>query len=192
MQKDLTNILDAVVRLCSPLAECVIHDLKTKKIIYINGSLSLRNVGDPSLIEEGLKSGLEKITYNKSSYDGRLIKSISVLIENEQMACLNFDVSLFNKLQGLSETLLSVDMNDGPENLFKSDWQEKIHRSITDFLQKNNLDFKKLNNIQKKQIINYLFNINAFAEKKAADYVAKIFSLSRATIFNYLKEWRNK
>ena len=32
----------------------------------------------------------------------------------------------------------------------------------------------------------------AFKEKNAADYVAKVLGLGRATVFKYLKEWRNQ
>ncbi len=36
----------------------------------------------------------------------------------------------------------------------------------------------------------YLFDIGAFHEKNAADYVANVLNMGRATIFNYLKEFR--
>ena len=62
-----------------PLIEVVIHDIKKNKIIYINGRLSGRKAGDPSLLDqEGLDS-IDQIVYPKINFNGRLVKSISII-----------------------------------------------------------------------------------------------------------------
>ena len=95
-------------------------------------------------------------------------------------------------MQDLSLAILQNGINKKPRSLFANDWQEKLHISINAYLQKNNLSFDHLNNQSKKELAKHLFELGAFNEKNAADYVAKILKLGRATVFKYLKEWRKK
>lgn len=43
-------ICDAIVRLLDPLVEIVIHNIQKNNIVYINGKLSGRKMGDLSLL----------------------------------------------------------------------------------------------------------------------------------------------
>lgn len=187
-----TQICDAIVTLIDPLVEVVIHDISTNTIAYINGSLSLRKVGNQSLLNTKDLNDIDQITYPKINYDGKLIKSISVVLEEKWILCINYDISVFGKMQDLSLLILQNDINKQPKSLFANDWQEKLHLSIHAYLQKNNLSFDSLNNQDKKVVAKHLFELGAFNEKNAADYVAKILKLGRATVFKYLKEWREK
>lgn len=183
-------ICDAIVRLMDPLVEIVIHDISEDIITYINGKLSNRKRGDVSLLDpEGLGS-IDKIVYPKVNFDGRLIKSISVILEEKYLLCINCDISIFNKMQELSSALLQ--MGSQPQSLFNNDWQEKLHVSIHSYLQNHHLSFNQLSQNEKKALAKHLFDLGAFHEKNAANYVAKCLGLGRATIFNYLKEWRKR
>ena len=75
--------------------------------------------------------------------------------------------------------------------LFKNDWQERLHIAINQIIQTERYEFDRLTNPQKKKIIQTLFVIGAFSEKNAANYVARILQIGRATIFNYLRELKN-
>ena len=124
---DYTQICDALVLLMDPLIEVVIHDIKKNKIIYINGRLSGRKAGDPSLLDqEGLDS-IDQIVYPKINFNGRLVKSISIILQAKWLLCINCDVSIFSKLNELSGTLLQKNMGNQPQSLFINDWQEKLH-----------------------------------------------------------------
>lgn len=181
-----------MVLLLKPLVEIVIHDLSSGTIHYINGDLSKRKIGDPSLLEpEEFEENIDKIVYPKINFDGRLIKSISVPIHDNWLICINVDISLFNKMKDLGELLLNTQQMNPPDSLFKNDWQEKLHIGIHDFLQKNGWNFDLLTHQQKKETTKHLFDNGAFSEKNAADYIARVLQLGRATVFNYLKEWRN-
>lgn len=192
----LSNYLplcDALVLLFRPLVEVVIHDLATDKICFINGNLSGRKIGDPSLLErEALEEELHRITYPKVNFDGRIIKSISVPIEKSWLICINCDVSIFNEMKKLGSLLVMRDCHEPPQSLFKNDWQERLHVAINGFITDKKWQFKELTNRQKKDLIRHLYENGAFLEKNAADYVARTLSLGRATVFNYLREWRKK
>jgi hypothetical protein len=175
-----------------PLIEVIIHDLVSGKIYYINGNLSKRKVGDSSLLAPGeFEKNIDQIIYPKINFDGRLIKSISVPVDNKWLICINADASVFSQMKNLGEVFLNTINESQPESLFKNDWQEKLHVAIDDFLKKQGLKFNELNQFEKKMLAKHLFDLGAFAEKNAADYVANILGLGRATIFKYLKEWRN-
>lgn len=183
-------ICNAIVELMHPLVEIVIHEIDSDSIVYINGRLSARKVGDSSLLNKEALKDIEQIIYPKINFDGKLVKSISVMLNNKWLLCINCDVSVFNKMQRLSEALLQSTDAAKPNSLFSNDWQEKLHITIYDYLQTNNLSFENLSAINKKNLIEYLLSLGAFDEKKAADYIAKILTISRATVFKYLKELR--
>lgn len=185
-------VCDAFVELAKPFIETVIHDLESGKITYIKGDLSQREIGDPSLLDldEDSLQDLRKVIYPKLNFDGRLIKSISIPIENKWLLCLNMDVSIFDQIKDLSEKILALSFSNQPAPLFKKDWQEDLHHSIHVFIKNEGLNFETLRGADKKRIVRFLYDNNAFERKNAADYIAKILLMGRATIFNYLKEWR--
>ena len=184
------KICDALVQLMDPLVEIVIHDIAKNSILYINGNLSHRSAGDESFLQSEELKNIDQIVYSKLNFDGRLIKSISIILEKKYLLCINCDVSIFNKMQKLSAAFLQSDSQ--PESLFVNDWQEKLHTSIHAYLDSNNLSFDNLLQNNKKALAKHLFELGAFHEKNAADYVAKVLGLGRATVFKYLKEWRNQ
>lgn len=186
-----TPLCDALVLAMNPLIEIVIHELTSNTIAYINGGLSQRQVGDPSLLlSQELEENIDKIVYPKLGADGRLIKSVSVPLEGKWLLCLNVDLSLFSQMKALSETFLHTSFSMQPQSLFKNDWQEKVHEVMHSFLRKQGWSFEHLTTRQKKELLQHLFESGGFSEKKAPDYLAKILKMGRATIFNYLKEWR--
>jgi len=188
--KNYTPLCDALVLLLQPLVEVVIHDLKSGAICYINGGISKRGVGDPSLLDpEILETDLDKIVYPKLNFDGRLVKSISVPLGDRFLVCMNCDVSIFETMQQWSAGFLAS--TPKPKSLFQNDWQEKLHIEIHGFLKGKNWSFETLTRPQKKLLVQHLFRLNVFGEKNAADYVADVLGMGRATIFKYLKEWKS-
>ncbi len=185
-------LCNALVLVLQPLVEVVIHDLGAGEICYINGNLSKRKVGDPSLLAANvLDDNLDHIVYPKINFDGRLIKSISVPLDGHWLICINADASVFHHMKSVSEAFLRTAESSQPDSLFKNDWQERLHVVIHDFLRQQGWHFAELTHQQKKILAKHLFDAGAFAEKNAADYVAHVLGLGRATVFNYLKKWRN-
>lgn len=184
-------ICNAIVTLLDPLVEVVIHDLSSDSICFIAGKLSQRRIGDPSLLDrEEIEQNLDQITYPKLNFDGRLVKSISVPVNEKLLICINCDVSAFTQMQRFCESFLTSHQSMIPDSLFKKDWQEKLHNVIHGYLREKSWRFDGLTQKQKKEIVYFLFQQEAFSEKNAADYIARALGLGRATVFNYLKSWR--
>jgi len=197
--KNLKDISHALCLLFNPLVEVVIHDLNTGLIAHIEGDLSLRQVGDLSLIEENstsLEGHVKNKVYCKTSHDGRTIRSISIPIKENgnlsHLMCINFDASLFSHVQDLTRIFLEVETSSKPQLIFKNDWQDKAHEIIKDNLKKIGKTLYEVNNREKKAILKELFNVGGFNPTGAADYYAKILNISRATVFNTLKLWKNE
>lgn len=191
--KSYAAIGDALVRLMHPLVEVVIHDLKANTICYKNGELSRRQIDDPSLLDADISDAdVSDIVYPKLGIDGKLIRSISIVLEKKWLLCINCDVSIFNEMSKLSQHLIAFEERAQPHRLFVNDWQERLHKAIHDFVRAQRWRFAELSLRQKKELIKHLFEHGAFSEKNAADYVARSLGVGRATVFNYLREWRGR
>lgn len=181
------KICDNLVLLMHPLLEAVLHDTKTNKIAYIAGRLSNRQIGDESFLDQSELGDIDKVIYPKVNFDGKLVKSISVPLEDKWILCINCDISIFNQMQEIGKLLSITPDATKPKSLFINDWQEKVNIAIFNYLEDNNLSFNNLNSAHKQAIVKHLFTIGAFSEKNAANYIAKSLKLGRSTIFKYLK-----
>lgn len=198
--QEFIPIAEAITKLFHPFTEVVIHDLKSNEIAYIAGKLSPRQIGDPSLLDlDALQNenDIDQIVYDKFSVRGKLIKSISIFFPSKEnpthLMCINADVSIFEQLKEISDFFLTNPFQQSqPTPLFQNDWQEKLHQAMFQFCSQKFWDLEDLNTKKKKELAHFLFQQGAFEEKKAADYIANTLQMGRATVFNYLKEWKKK
>ena len=185
----LTTLCDAMVKLMHPLMEIVVHNRQTGRIAYLSGKRSPRQVGDESLLDDVQPAHLNTLTYSKLNFDGRLVKSISIPIEDTWLVCLNADISVFNTLQQLSAQFLGP-VDAQPDSLFKHDWQERLHQTLHHYLHQQGWSFPLLTMAQKKTVLAHLYQQGVFQQRHATNYVAQILGISRATVFNTIKSWR--
>lgn len=186
----------AIERLLYPHAEVVLHDINTNKILAIYNPLSKRKVGDSSLLSE--IEQMNKLDdcigpYPKTNWNGRKMKSVSSVIRDTNghataMLCINLDVSTLEYCQQfISEFILPKLMQDQPEELFVDDWQERINTYVHQYLSDNALSLESVSRQEKQKIVTHLNTIGAFSGKNAANYIANILKISRATVYKYLK-----
>jgi len=187
-------IAEAIVRLLYPHAEVVLHDLKSGKIAAIYNGLSKRKVGDDSLIEEinDFKELPDLFPiYQKTNWDGRRMRSTSATLRDQQgnpigLLCINFDVSHWESFRHLLDLWLKVESEPAP--LFSEDWREKINVYVSEYLKREGTTLKALAKEKKQELVRALHREGAFKVKNAANYVADVLDLSRATIYNYLRK----
>lgn len=188
-------IAEAISLLLFPYAEVVIHDFKTNCMEAIFNNLSKRKIGDESLLDK-----MEKFTdpqdvfppYFKINWDGRKMKSVSSLLRNRigapiGLLCINLDISKWEQMHKLILTLIESNIEQ-PDFFFKNDWREKINVYVTTYLKKHGLSLKSLDRKGKRKLLFELRDEGAFETKNAASYVADVLQISRATVYNYLKE----
>ena len=188
---------EAIVKLLYPYAEAVIHHLKTNKIVAIFNAFSKRKAGDDSLLDVEKEFNLENEIlgpYEKINWDGRRLKSITSVIRDAKgkplgLCCINLDVSVLTECQQLLQAFMQTEhLTPQPAVLFKNDWQERIHQYVHNYLREMHWNFRTLTSEQKKIMVMKLHQEGAFEAKNAAQYIASILKVSRATIYNYLNQ----
>lgn len=186
----------AIALLLHPFAEVVVHDLALDKVAAIFNSYSHRQVGDDSLLEDMEFDPSKDIIgpYEKLNWNGRRLKSISVVIRDSQamavgLLCINLDVSKFDDLNQVLERFLDQkNLVPQPQALFKDDWQERINIYVHDHLRQQHKTLENLTRADKQALIDVLNREGAFKQKNAATYVGKVLGISRATVYKYLSE----
>ena len=188
---------EAIGLLLFPHAEIIIHDLKQGTIAMIYNNLSKRKIGEESLLDEAKDhANLPEIfpPYLKTNWDGRKMKSVSALLKDEKntpigLLCINLDLSKWESMSRLISEWLQVAVQETqPEALFKDDWRERINAYVSQHLLEKKTSLGALGKKEKKELVRALYKNGAFGAKNAANYIADILSLSRATIYNYLRK----
>lgn len=198
--KIYNHIALALIKLLYPFAEVVIHNFKKDNIEAIYNSFSKREIGDNSYIdflELDLISDQEIIgPYEKINYDGRKLKSISIVIRNELeeaigLLCINIDISVFEQYRDLLQNFLSYEVETKEETkqkIFKNDLYEQINCFIHNYCKIKHLNVSYLTKNEKQDIILALKERGAFKGVNATSYISRILGISRATVYNYVNK----
>ncbi len=79
-----------------------------------------------------------------------------------------------------------------PSELSKRDWREQINEALSIFLKEENVAIATLTRSQKTTFIKRLDEHNLFETRNAAQHVADVLGVSRATIYNWLNKARKE
>jgi len=182
--------------LFSPWVEAVIHDLELDTVAYIANPFSPREPGDPSDLKEIHFAPDARVIgpYEKINWDGRRIRSISVLLRNEVpaligMLCVNADVTQFEAMRRTLEGLLGVaGVSDkgAVESAFRDDWHERINRFLASWTHQRATTVDRLDRNARRELIGALYQAGGFEGRRSPAYVASILGVSRATVYNEL------
>ncbi len=192
--KGLEFLAEGISKLFLPFVEVVVHDLKANKLVFLSGHLTPRKIGDSSYLSKADRSLPPGVygPYSQINSKGKPTKSISIVLPsdgNERlMICINFDVSDFQHLHSLIGNLTSLSNMESLEEIFDENWQDKIHKFVSESLAERGLTLDQLSREDKKEIVFLLRKKGAFNGKNAASYIAQILNVSRASIYGYLKE----
>jgi len=187
---------DGVATLFFPYAEVVVHNLSTRRISYIANNLSRRKVGDDSALDNAEFQPGESVIgpYEKRNWDGAVMRSVSVVVREPTgrpigLVCINLNIGVFEQARAALDLLVSgARLTPQPEVIFRDDWQERINTFIHGWLGQHQVGLTTLTRIQKKSLIEDLYRNGAFKGRSAAEYVARVLKMGRATIFKYTRE----
>jgi len=193
-------MLEGVTKLFHPYVEAVLHDLQTGNIAAIYNNLSKRTAGDRSAIAKFVGDSIDAFPdvfepYYKTNWDGKKFKCVSITVRDDNgkpigLMCLNFDTSVFGHMsQNLAE-LLAVASKEAqnPIEQFTEDWQARVNECTGNYLKENHATLKALSKDQKREAVNRLYSHGLFNYRNATVYISEQLNVSRATIYNYLKE----
>lgn len=202
--KRAVPIAETFAKLLHPFAEVVIHDLKKDKVEAIFNPLSGREVGDSSYLDrwDFTVDPDENVIgpYEKINYDGRRLKSISLVLRDEKekavgFLCINMDISIFETYRDTLQVFLSnndTNISEATQSLFRDDLYEQINMFVQNYCRERHLSLNALTREDKQTLIIKLHEKGAFNGKNATSYIARILTISRASVYNYLKEKENE
>ncbi len=194
--KKYEPIAEAIATLFHPYVEVIIHDTRKNCAAAVFNPFSKRKPGDPSYLEnlDGLAKGPDVHgPFEKKSFYGKRIKYTSAVIRDKKkkvigLLCINLDVHVFTQIQSALEMFLRTEDSMELDELFDDDWQGRINTFVHDYLKEKGLALSRLSKTDRIELVRVLQTAGAFRAKNAANYIANVIGVSRATIYNYLSQ----
>lgn len=190
------HVADAIAALFFPYAEVVIHDLATQTVAHLANNLSRREIGDDSGLEDVTETAASGFLgpYEKLNWDGRRMRCVSTALHGDDghiagVMCINFNIAVFEDMRSALDLFLrGAGIAPQPAELFRDDWQERINAFLHGWLRERQLALNTLNRDHKRELVEALHAEGAFKGKSAANYVASVLGMGRATVYKHLKE----
>ena len=190
--------------------EVLIHDFSNPQhsIVAIeNGHVTRRKIGDPITdlaLSVWKKNGYENkkidriVNYKTKSKDGKILKSSTVFIRNNQKKiigciCINYDITvdlMFHKVMDEFCTTVDLDKEKSEKGIetFTSDVNEVLKNIIQEAIEKTGKPIPLMQKEDKLIVAKIVDEKGAFLIKGAITQLAKEINVSRFTIYNYLEE----
>ncbi|WP_193433397.1 helix-turn-helix transcriptional regulator [Streptomyces fodineus] len=199
--REAEKIAVALGRMFPGLCEVVLHDLRDPDhaIRAIENNLSGRQVGDSAT-----ELGLARIedpdypsviqNYPNQFPDGRPAKSTSIGIKNaagEYIAalCLNLDVSVLSPVTLALSNLVATDTEhrEQPPETLRDRNARELRRAVEEHAAERATTPRSLSREDKKALVRQLQRDGYFDSRDAAQTIADLLGVSRATVYNYAK-----
>lgn len=199
--REAEGIAVALGRMFPGLCEVVLHDLRDPQhaIRVIENNLSGREIGD-SATELGL-ARIEDPDYPSviQNYpnrfpDGRPAKSTSIGIKNAAgqyiaALCLNLDVSVLSPVTLALSNLVATDTQyrEQPLESLRDRNARALRRAVEELAAERGATPRSLGREDKKALVRQLHQDGYFDSRDAAQAIADLLGVSRATVYNYAK-----
>ncbi|MEU0009106.1 PAS domain-containing protein [Streptomyces sp. NPDC006314] len=199
--REAEKIAGALGRMFPGLCEVVLHDLRHPEhaIRVIENNLSGRQIGDPAT-----ELGLARIAdpeypgviqnYPNRFPDGRPAKSTSIGIKNaagEYVAalCLNLDVSVLSAVTLTLSNLVATETGhrDQPIETLRDRGARELRQAVEELSARRAATPRSLSREDKKALVRQLHRDGYFDSRDAAQTIADLLGVSRATVYNYAK-----
>ncbi|APX18043.1 hypothetical protein BWR17_19355 (plasmid) [Phaeobacter inhibens] len=196
------SICQAVTQLFPGEIEVVLHDLETETVAHVENPISVRKIGEESLVDlEQLKKDAKKSDvlgpYTRTNSDGSRLKSISVVLRDttgqpKTLMCLNLRLQKFDEMMRLLDRLFELQETPVAESLLVQDWRERVNECVQAVLQRQGIPIQAAKRDTRLQIVAEVDAAGVFQIRNSADYVARVIGVSRATLYDMLKEHKEQ
>lgn len=196
---DYVSVAQAIAKLLHPHAEVIIHDLASGKIAHIFNVFSQRRVGDSSLTsldDDASFAGDVSGPYRKVNFDRRQLKSVTAVLRDPEgrqigLLCINFDITIMSGMAEIAASFVNLENTvEKPHALFATDFQESANSIMDGFLRSRQVTLESMTSEELVALIGEMDKGGVFALRNATNYVCELLSLSRATVYKYLKRSR--
>jgi len=198
----LHQLAVALRNLLAPLCEVVIHDFADLEhsIVCLEGNITGRAVNGAAtdLLLSKVKSGdtVEDLhDYLTSLPGGRVMKSSTIFLRDETgkaygAFCVNFEITGFMAFQHTLDAFTATDERTGVTEMLTDDIQTTIQSLVAETLLEMGDSASMMSRDDKIELVQRLQGKGIFQVKKAVPVLADLLGLSRATLYNYLRESR--
>lgn len=199
----LRQIAVALKELFDPYCEVVLHDFSDfeRSIVFVAGNVTNRSVGGPAtdLLLTKARAGdtdEDLFSYLTSLPGGRFMKSSTVFLRQPDgqaygAFCVNFDITPFVSMRKALGLLVVTEEKGDVVETFAEEIEDTIHTIVTDALLELGQGIPLMTREEKIDLVGRLEEKGVFQVKKAVPIVADQLGLSRATVYNYLREAKN-
>jgi predicted transcriptional regulator YheO len=201
----LKPVVDGIAKLFGENCEVLLHSFENldRSVIHIaNGHVTGRAPGAP-ITDLGIKVLQESFggechtdvtdCYYSRTADGKTLRSITILIRSASrkpigMLCINLNLSA--PLTSFLDTFTKAPRQEGTENLenFVTTIEDLVKTTLQGTISAINSHANIPNSVKNKTIVHELIKKGIFDMRGAIDIVARELSVSRYTIYNYIRE----
>ncbi len=196
----LTRLADGIVAVLGPQCEVVVHDLEDLQhsVVAVAGNLTGRCPGSPvpdlSFTPEELETTRTDLLNYRTMSGGRAFQTSTVWLRDHEgkiigAVCINVDYSGLQQARDVLNRLAApADVATAPvvETTFARDLDELIDRSIDQFLEQEQISsLEEAGRQARLRLIQALDRRGLFKIRGAAEKLADLLHLSRASIYNY-------
>jgi predicted transcriptional regulator YheO len=170
------------------------------KIAHIANPISKRRVGDSSIEDRFPDEVLVQPVigpYRKTNTDGRNMRCVTAVMRDERanpvgMLCMNFDVTMLERVQDSLGTLAFLPSPPAPESFFHENWRQVLEQVIRNEEASVGVSVRALDAEGRRRVIAKLHEAGILDIRNAAPAVASRLGISRALLYKHLKEVRNR
>lgn len=196
------SLMKSITAIFGANCEVVLHDLtdgyESTVVLIENGHVTNRQVGDCGSnlgleVLRGTVSDGDKYGYFTNTPDGRVLRSSSVYIRNDEnkvigCLCVNFDIS---NLMVADKTIRSL-ISNGEENKEEEFFVNDVNQLLDALLKKAQDEMGKpvayMSREEKVRVVEYLDRKGAFLITRSGSRICSFLDISKFTLYSYLDE----
>ena len=202
----LSRVSKAMVLTFGPNVEAVVHDLRKPKhsVVGVAGNLTNRKIGSPLPDAEFLPQNLSRfkedyLLYATKTTGGKKFISSTVFVRNKKNTivgglCINVDKEQLRQMRDLLNELLEEDKPLLPQDeleTFAANPEEYIAIALRTAEKELGKPIREVKGDEKVTVVNILDRLGVFRFRQSIAMVSDAVSLSRASIYQYLKKSRS-
>lgn len=199
----MKRVADGLSNALGKRCEVVIHDFSdlSASLIHVSGDLTGRTIGAPitDLIFKEYKDQGDAVTDlsgYRTIFNGRIMKSSTTFLRNSEKKvigcmCINIDVTDFmNAKATLDEFTQFTQDSPSANERFASTFHETLESILDEIVMEMGKLPATMDKDERLECIRRLNTRDVFVFKGAVNQVARLFGVTRYTIYNDLKEIR--
>jgi predicted transcriptional regulator YheO len=190
-------------QLLGPMCEVVVHDFADLEhsIIQIDGDITHRAIGGAAtdLLLEKVATGdtdHDLHGYATSLPGGRMMKSSTVFLRDADeraigALCVNLEVTEFVAMRNSLNAFVHTGDGERTSETLSDNIFDTVQSAVAETLYESGRNLPSMSREDKIALMNQLEAKGLFQVKKAVPIIADMLGLSRATVYNYLREGRD-